>query len=139
MPPIMATDLRPEQPASRRRRHYTISDRGCEVSRKCLECPLSRCKHDDPGWYTALREAGPQLAMYAEILRDDLSMTAAAFRFGMQVRSVYRLMDKARKLLGDDLDATEQDLQTMAALPPIRGRTGRPRTNQDDEVYQCQP
>ncbi len=28
-----------------------MPDRGCEVSRSCLDCPLPRCKHDDPIWY----------------------------------------------------------------------------------------
>ena len=25
-------------------------DDGCDISPSCLECPLSLCKYDDPGW-----------------------------------------------------------------------------------------
>ena len=118
-PPIMATDLRPQAPANRRRRHYTISDRGCEVSRKCLECPLSRCKHDDPEWYTIIRRESAALALCQEMERDSLSVHAAAFRFGRSERTIWKLKAIARKLLAVR-GTTPEDLAVMATLPPIR-------------------
>ena len=30
---------------------YHYEDTGCEVSRSCLNCPLPRCKYDDPIWF----------------------------------------------------------------------------------------
>ena len=51
-----AVDGLPEQ------MHY--ADTGCEASMSCLECPLPRCKFDDPAWYQAykLRERDEEIA-----------------------------------------------------------------------------
>ena len=102
-----------------------IPDAGCEVSPSCLNCPLSRCKHDDPKWYTAIRRFGPSLRLYAEMQRDHLSITAAAFRFGMKPRSITRIRARVKDALGEDLDLTDQDLQILSALPPMH-RPKRP-------------
>ena len=34
---------------------YHYEDTGCEVSRSCLNCPLPRCKYDDPTWFQQYR------------------------------------------------------------------------------------
>ena len=96
-----------------------IPDAGCEVSPSCLNCPLSRCKHDDPKWYTAIRRFGPSLRLYAEMQRDHLSITAAAFRFGMKPKSITRIRARVKDAIGEDLDLTDQDLQILSALPPM--------------------
>ena len=96
-----------------------IPDAGCEVWSTCLSCPLSRCKHDDPKWYMSIRRFGPSLQLYAEMQRDHLSITAAAFRFGMQPRSITRIKARVKEVLGEELDLTDQDLQILSALPPM--------------------
>ena len=95
-------------------------DNGCEVATACLSCPLSRCKHDDPEWYTAIRNIGRSLQLYAEMQRDHLSITAAAFRFGMKPRSICHLKARVREAIGEGLDLTDQDLRILASLPPTR-------------------
>ena len=30
---------------------YVYTDTGCEVSEKCIKCPLPICKHDDKSWF----------------------------------------------------------------------------------------
>ena len=112
-------------------------DAGCEVSPACLSCPLSRCKHDDPQWYMSIRRFGPSLRLYAEMQRDHLSISAAAFRFGMQPRSITRIKERVRDALGEDLDLTDQDLLILSALPPMhrpKGQEHHPRSTSPEEV-----
>ena len=114
-----------------------IPDAGCEVSSTCLSCPLSRCKHDDPQWYMAIRRFGPSLRLYAEMQRDHLSVSAAAFRFGMQPRSITRIKARVREALGAELDLTDQDLLILSALPPMhrpKSQDHRPRSTSREEV-----
>ena len=114
-----------------------IPDAGCEVWSTCLSCPLSRCKHDDPKWYMSIRRFGPSLRLYAEMQRDHLSTSAAAFRFGMQPRSITRIKERVRDALGEDLDLTDQDLLILSALPPMhrpKGQEHHPRSTSREEV-----
>ena len=114
-----------------------IPDAGCEVWSTCLSCPLSKCKHDDPQWYMAIRRFGPSLRLYAEMQRDHLSITAAAFRFGMQPRSITRIKARVKEALGEELDLTDQDLLLLSALPPMhrpKGQDHRPRSTSPEEV-----
>ncbi len=71
-------------------------DEGCEVSPTCLECPLPRCKFDDPDWYRRLRLASRD-ARVLEALRTERDRPAElARRFGVSVRTVQRIMKRAR-------------------------------------------
>ena len=71
-------------------------DEGCEVSPTCLECPLPRCKYDDPDWYRRLRLASRD-ARVLEALRTGRGRPAElARRFGVSLRTVQRIMKRAR-------------------------------------------
>lgn len=71
-------------------------DEGCEVSPTCLECPLPRCKYDDPDWYRRLRLASRD-ARVLEALRTERGRPAElARRFGVSLRTVQRIMKRAR-------------------------------------------
>ena len=39
-----------------------IDDEGCEVWPTCTECPLSRCRFDDPRWFAAGINRAPRPA-----------------------------------------------------------------------------
>ena len=93
-------------------------DTGCEVATACLDCPLSRCKHDDPEWYTLGRQIGRDLAIHQEMIRDGLSVSAAAFRFGVLRRTIYRIKQRCREV---SIDMSPQDMQVFAVLPPVLG------------------
>ena len=69
----------------------TYTDDGCEVAARCQECPLERCRYEEPGGIRAIRNAerDPQIiALRAEGMPvDDI-----AERFGLSRRSVYRVL-----------------------------------------------
>ena len=103
-----------------------IPDAGCEVSPSCLNCPLSRCKHDDPKWYTAIRRFGPSLRLYAEMQRDHLSVSQRRrFVSGCTPGPLTRIKARVKDALGEDLDLTDQDLQILSALPPMHRPKGQ--------------
>ena len=68
-----------------------ISDSGCEVSATCLDCPLSRCRFDDPTWYRYWRSRTRHLAMGQTLEREELTVQSAASRFGVSTRTIHRV------------------------------------------------
>lgn len=73
-----------------------FKDDGCEVSDACLDCPLSRCKHDDRDWYRFWRLRTKQLAMGQAIEREGLTVKSAASRFGVTTRTIQRVRRTCR-------------------------------------------
>ncbi len=68
------------------------ADTGCEASMSCLECPLPRCRFDDPAWYQAykLRERDEEIAWAYQY--ENLHVFEVASRFGVSVRTVHRAL-----------------------------------------------
>ena len=58
----------------------------------CLECPLPRCRFDDPAWYQAyrLRERDEEIAWAYQY--ENLHVFEVATRFGISVRTVHRAL-----------------------------------------------
>lgn len=67
-------------------------DHGCDISPSCLECPLARCKYDEPG--IAYVSSSEQVA---ELRQQGLSVSAIAKQLGISERSVYRRAERARR------------------------------------------
>lgn len=66
-------------------------DEGCELHPTCLGCPLPQCRYDDPGG----RQFGPRRHRDREVRRlhdQGLSVFEIAHRFGISVRTVYRIV-----------------------------------------------
>ena len=88
--------------------HGFLKDDGCEVSDGCLDCPLSRCKHDDLDWYRFWRKRVKHLLIGQEIERDGLTIEEAAERFRITDRHVFRIKRwcrrAARRVMPDDLE-----------------------------------
>ncbi len=91
---------------------YHYEDSGCEVSRSCLRCPLSRCKYDDPVWFQPHRRMARDLRVWQPIQREDLTADQAADRFSVTVRTVFRIMRRCRDA-GEELG--EEELEAFAA------------------------
>ena len=71
---------------------------GCDMADSCLECPLPRCKHEDPWGYrkTKLQERDQE---YIEVInRDNLSIKEAAEKLGVTKKTVLRV--RARNKAG---------------------------------------
>ena len=94
-----------------------FEDDGCEVSPACLSCPLSKCKHDDPQWYRSLRKHYPEMLIYSEMQRDNLSPSAAAFRCGMKVRTIARIKARVKREIASGTDIASGDLGIVASIP----------------------
>ena len=86
-------------------------DDGCEVSRSCLDCPLSRCKHDAPKWYGWHLRRARDYQVWEAVWRLGLTTEEAADRFGTTPRTIQRI---AARVSGQDL--SDEDLAVFAAL-----------------------
>jgi hypothetical protein len=76
---------------------YHYEDTGCEVSDSCLDCPLPRCKYDDPAWYQKHRRLAKDLKVLAVMQAENLSVEEAAERFSVTVRTIFRIMRRCRE------------------------------------------
>lgn len=74
--------------------HY--ADTGCAASPSCLQCPLPQCKHDDPIWFQLYLRLARDRERCSAMTREGLTVEEAAERFGVQVRTVYRMMRRVR-------------------------------------------
>ena len=75
--------------------HYV--DDGCEVSPKCLECPLPLCRYDDPQGFENWRRRAKRTRDRAMILaRVNHGTTAEelAKEHGIVPRTVFRILAK---------------------------------------------
>lgn len=90
--------------------HY--EDTGCEVSRSCLKCPLSRCKYDDPVWFQRHRRMARDLKVWRTIQLEELTADQAADRFAVTARTIFRIMRRCRDA-GEELQ--EEELEVFAA------------------------
>ncbi len=80
---------------------YHYEDTGCEASDSCLNCPLPRCKHDDPAWYQRNRRLARDFQVMYAVQQERLSMEEAAERFSVTVRTVFRILQRCREALAE--------------------------------------
>ena len=73
---------------------YQYRDDGCEVAPACLECPLERCRHEEPnGLLTVrLRARNPQIVASR---RDGETVDEIADRYSLSRRTVFRVLAEA--------------------------------------------
>ncbi len=76
---------------------YPYRDDGCEVSPSCLNCPLPKCKYDDPGWYQRERRRQREQQVLQIMARESLTVPEVARRFGVSQRTVFRILKRARE------------------------------------------
>ena len=85
-------------PAADPRTHPIVPDQGCQYSPSCLACPLPVCKHDRPnGQHPDNSKQARDLAAASMILSQNLTAQQAAERLGVTVRTVYRILSRARE------------------------------------------
>lgn len=92
--------------------YYHYEDTGCEVAPSCLSCPLPRCKYDDPVWFQRHRRMSRDLKVWSTMQSESLTVEAAADRFSVTVRTVFRIMRRCRDE-ATELNSTE--VQAFAA------------------------
>jgi len=76
-------------------------DTGCELSSKCMECPLIRCKHDDSNWYRKYQKLAKQRNLFKDLKKPLLSYESLAKKHNCKTDTVKRLH---AELLKDNID-----------------------------------
>jgi DNA-binding CsgD family transcriptional regulator len=84
------------RPYAKRQDSEIYEDRGCEVSTKCLKCPLPVCKHDDPGPYQNWKREKKYAEIISEIQRGDTTAVIAA-RHGYAVSHIAQIKARMRR------------------------------------------
>ena len=70
--------------------HRNWQDTGCEVAPRCLECPLPACRYDVAGGARHLLNIARDDEIRQRLSAGE-SAPAVAARFGLGVRTVYRV------------------------------------------------
>jgi hypothetical protein len=91
---------------------YHYEDTGCEISSSCLDCPLSRCKYDDPIWFQRHRRFARDLKVLTVIQSEDLTVEQAAERFSVTSRTIFRIIRRCREA---EAELGTEELQLFAA------------------------
>ena len=74
---------------------FRVEDDGCEFSPSCFNCPFPQCKHDlTSGQITSLRFRMQHQKVLSAI-GDGLTKEEAAVRFGLNIRTIYRIVRRA--------------------------------------------
>ena len=86
---------------------YHYADTGCEASDSCLDCPLPRCRYDDPAWYQRNRRLARDFRIVRTMQQEALSIEDTAERFGITNRTVFRILQRCREATMQDSPAGE--------------------------------
>ena len=86
---------------------YHYEDTGCEASDSCLDCPLPRCRYDDPAWYVRNRRLARDFRIVHTMQQNSLSIEETAVRFGITNRTVFRILQRCREATMQDTPAGE--------------------------------
>ncbi len=95
------------------------SDDGCEASATCIECPLSLCKYDDPGWLQ--RES--RRTRDDEIFRlrqERVPVSEISKKFGISTRTVHRIVQRGG---ATPVSVTEEDQGPVISLSELAERS----------------
>ncbi len=76
---------------------YHYEDNGCVVSDSCLDCPLPRCRYDDPVWFQRNRKLAKDFRMLQVMQQEFLTIEETAERFSITKRTVFRIMQRCRE------------------------------------------
>lgn len=71
-------------------------DDGCSVSPSCLDCPLPRCRYEEPGGLRALLNEHRDRQIL-DLRRRGVSVEELADRFGVSRRTVFRVISAAAR------------------------------------------
>jgi len=72
-------------------------DTGCDLYSSCLNCPLPRCRYDDPGGAPAMLRTGRDEAILRYAAKDDVSIDSLAEMFGLSRRTIFRVLKRSRR------------------------------------------
>ncbi len=86
---------------------YHYEDTGCEASDSCLDCPLPRCRYDDPEWYRRNRRLAKDFRIVRTMEQEGLTVEQTGERFSLTVRTVFRIMQRCREATMEGLSSSD--------------------------------
>jgi sigma-70-like protein len=72
------------------------ADEGCEFSPSCLDCPLPRCRYDDPDWFRRWLTQQRDRQVLEASHQHKLSIRELADRYSVTERTISRMLQRAR-------------------------------------------
>ncbi len=80
---------------------YTdYADRGCDLYPSCLNCPLPRCRYEDPGGAAAMLRTGRDASIQRLASQDGMDVERLAEMFGLSRRTIFRVLRAGRERPG---------------------------------------
>lgn len=77
---------------------YTdYADTGCDLYASCLNCPLPRCRYEEPGGAPALLRGGRNASILRLAREEHLGVDGLAERFGLSRRTIFRILRSGRQ------------------------------------------
>ena len=94
-------------------------DDGCDASLTCLECPLSLCKYDDPGW---LQRANRRIRddEIFQLRSQQVAVTEISKRFGISTRTVHRIVQRGG---ATPVSSDEEGINPIVSLSELNKRS----------------
>ena len=94
-------------------------DDGCDASLTCLECPLSLCKYDDPGW---LQRANRRIRddEIFQLRSQQVAVTEISKRFGISTRTVHRIVQRGG---ATPVSSDEEGINPIVSLSELDERS----------------
>jgi hypothetical protein len=71
-------------------------DDGCDISATCLDCPLPRCRYEEPGGLRGVLNHHRDEKML-QMRLTGMSVEDLAVQFGVSRRTVFRIIGSSRK------------------------------------------
>jgi AraC-like DNA-binding protein len=83
-------------------------DRGCDIWRRCLTCPLPRCRYDEPGGARRILNEARDRRIVDLKEEKALPVGELARRYGLSRRTVFRILSKATESATSGVNARAQ-------------------------------
>ena len=71
-------------------------DNGCDLFDSCLNCPLPRCRYDDPGWIQKEKIEERDMKIYRK-RKEGSSIKILAKEYNLSTRTIHRAMRRIEK------------------------------------------
>jgi len=94
-------------------------DDGCDAAVTCLECPLSLCKYDDPGWLQRENRRTRDDEIF-RLRSQQVSVAEISKRFGISTRTVHRIVQRGG---ATPLASDEEGVNPIVSLSELDERS----------------
>ena len=94
-------------------------DDGCDASVTCLECPLSLCKYDDPGWLQRENRRTRDDEIF-RLRSQQIPVADISKRFGISTRTVHRIVQRGG---ATPLASDEEGVNPIVSLSELDERS----------------